>query len=114
MALLEFWSVEIPHAGLAVLEREADRGIVSLLGEHDAYTVARLREVMSAAIALDVGDLVVDLSRVEFMGVATVGVIVDTLGRLGQMSRSLVVRSPSARARRVLELCGCDPLITST
>ena len=114
MAVLEFPSVVVPHAGLALFERVGGRTIVSLVGEHDAFTAPQLCEVMAGAIALDRADLVVDLSRVEFMGVATVTVIVHTIEDLARVARSLVVRSPSMRARRVLELCGVDPLIESS
>jgi anti-anti-sigma regulatory factor len=59
---------------------------------------------MAQAIALGDADLVVDLSRVELMTAATVGVLVRARELLRVRSRSLLVRSPSTRARRVLEL----------
>jgi anti-anti-sigma factor len=54
----------------------ADRTVVWLRGEHDVSTVSALSQTMARAIALDDGDLVVDLSGVQFMDAATVGVIV--------------------------------------
>jgi hypothetical protein len=66
---------------------------------------------VAQAITLGGADLVVDLSRVEFMDAATIGVIVWARELLRARSRSLVVRSPSTCARRVLELCELSDLV---
>lgn len=89
--------------------RNPDRTVVWLRGEHDTATVAALSETMARAIALDTPGLVVDLSDVEFMDASTVGVIVRTQELL--RPRTLVLRSPSKRARRVLELCELAELV---
>jgi len=83
-----------------------ERTVIWLRGEHDAFTMAALSDSMNRVIALDDGDVVVDLSGVEFMGVATINVLRETRDRLGILSRSLTLRSPSSRAQRVLGLCG--------
>ena len=80
--------------------------VVWLRGEHDLSTVAELSEAMARAIAVDGADVVVDMSEVEFMGAATVGVLCEAWALLRSQSRSLTVRSPSSSARRVLELVG--------
>ena len=90
----------------AYAEREADRMVVWLKGEHDASTVDALWETLDRAIAFDDADLVIDLSEVEFMGSATVGVIVRARESLRPRSRSLTLRSPSRCARRLLDLYG--------
>jgi anti-anti-sigma factor len=85
--------------------------VIWLRGEHDMSTVAELSERIARAIAMDDADLVVDLADVEYMGAATVGVLSRARELLRARSRSLVLRSPSRCARRVLELCGhADPL----
>lgn len=83
--------------------------VVWLRGEHDISTVATLSELMSRVIELDEADLVVDLSRVQFMGVETVKVLLQARARLELLSRSLTLRSPSRSAARVLGLCGVRP-----
>jgi anti-anti-sigma factor len=90
----------------AYAERVADRTIVWLNGEHDASTVAALWEVIARAIALDDDDLVIDLSGVEFMGSATVGLIMRARDALRPRSRRLTLRCPSRCAARVLDLYG--------
>jgi anti-sigma B factor antagonist len=84
---------------------DADRTVVWLRGEHDISTVAALSQTMARAIALDDGELVIDLSGVQFMDAATVGVIIRARDYLRLQSRSLALRSPSTCAARILGLC---------
>ena len=90
---------------------DADRTVVWLRGEHDVSTVAALSQTMARAIALDDGDLVIDLSDVEFMDAATVGVIIRARDFLRLQSRSLALRSPSSCAARILDLCDLGDLL---
>ena len=91
---------------MVLTESKADCTIICLRGEHDAFTAGALSETIAAAMAGGEGDLVVDLREVEFMGVATVGVLLKARELLRLQSRSMVLRSPSACAQRVLDLCG--------
>ena len=75
-----------------------------LRGEHDASTVDELWEIMIRAIEIDSSDIVIDLNGVTFIGSATIRVIERTCVMLQRRSRSLIVRSPSRRARRALDL----------
>src|SRR5687768_658417 len=112
MAPTEPSSLTVSRRGLlAFARRDAARTVVWLRGEHDVSTVAALSETMARAIARDDADLVVDLSEVQFMGAATVGVIVRAQELLGLRSRSLALRSPSRCARRILDLCGHADLL---
>lgn len=86
--------------------REAEGRVIWLEGDHDLATVASLWATIQHAIALDDADLVVDLSGVHFMGAATISVVVRARKILGLRSRSLTLRSPSAGAQLVLDLCG--------
>lgn len=96
---------------MVLTERKADRTIICLRGEHDAFTADALSEAVARAMARGEGDLVIDLSNVKFMAVATVGVIIRAQALLRLQSRSVVLRSPSACAQRVLELCGVADLV---
>lgn len=84
---------------------------VWLLGEHDIATDPELAETIAQAISLDDNDLVLDLSMVEFIGASTIGVIVRARQFLRDRSRSLTIRSPSAAAWHVLDLCGLASLL---
>ena len=91
--------------------RDADGTVVWLRGEHDIGTVAALTETIARAMALDDTDLVVDLSEVQFMSAATIGVLMQARELLHRRSRSLTVRDPSRRARRILDVCGLSELL---
>ena len=96
---------------MVLTERKADRIVICLRGEHDAFTAGALSEAISRATALGEGDLVIDLRDVKFMAVATVGVLLQTRELLRLRSRSVVVQAPSACAQRVLDLCGATDLV---
>ena len=87
---------------LAFVGRDAGRTVVWLRGSYDLSSVTALAELMARAIAIDEGDLVVDLNQVQFIDAASVGVLARVREFLGLRSRSLVLRSPSRSARRVL------------
>jgi len=107
MASIGSLSTVLPPQGVIVAaEHDGGGTVVWLRGEHDIATMPSLADAISRAISLDDGDVVVDLSDVEFMGAATVGVILRAREALRLRSRSLELRSPSTRARRVLDLCG--------
>ena len=109
MALTEVQHGGPPPRGLVALATaECAHSVVWLRGQHDIATVSVVSETLSRAIALDDGPVVVDLSGVEFMGAATVGVLLRAGEYLRQQSRALVLRSASASAQRVLDLC-CFP-----
>jgi anti-anti-sigma factor len=85
---------------------EGTRVVVSLSGEQDMNTAARLAAVLAAAAGEGDGDLVVDLSHVEFMDEKTVTVLVRRRDALQTRSRDLTLRAPSPFARRILQICG--------
>jgi len=112
MAPTESLSVTVSRRRLLAFARsDGARTVVWLRGEHDVSTVAALSETMARAIARDDADLVVDLSDVQFMGAATVGVIARARELLALRSRSLTLRSPPRCARRILDLSGHSYLL---
>ena len=88
-----------------------DPTIASLRGDQDLSTVPALCETLAGAIAAGGADLILDLSAVDFLDASTVRVIVATREFLRGRSRSLVLRSPSSCAQRVLDLCGLSGLV---
>ena len=112
MAPTAFLSLTVSSGGPTAFARRGPPDIVVCLrGEHDLATVAELSATMARAITLSDADLVVDLSRVEFMSASTIGVVVWARELLRARDRSLAVRTPSRCARRVLELCDLSDLI---
>jgi len=97
-----------------VVSRDGERAVVWLHGEHDIATVAVLADTLAKVTAADDADLIVDLSSVTFISTATIDELVRTRNLLVGRSRNLTLRSPSAFARRVLDLCGLAGFIESS
>ncbi len=92
---------------------EASPTIVWLQGEHDLSTDDALCMTLARAIALDSAGLVLDLSEVAFIAVSSLRMIVRAQEFLRDRSRSLTVRSPSPCARRAMDACGVDNLLST-
>src|ERR1700728_4401693 len=106
MTRTESPSVSIPRRSVLAYEGRADEGtVVGHVGEYDVSSVGWLWDTLAGAMACDGADLVIDLSGVEFIDAATVGVMVRAGNYLRGRSRSLVLRGPSRGTRRVLDLC---------
>jgi anti-anti-sigma factor len=84
---------------------------VQLEGEHDIANLFALAESLAIAIALDKGDVIVDLSRVEFMGAETVDLLIRARVFLQEQSRMLTLQAAAPCAQRVLDLCGVDDFV---
>jgi anti-sigma B factor antagonist len=88
-----------------VVWREGTRTVVSLRGEQDMSTSADLVEALAAAGAAGHGDVVVDLSDVQFMDSAIITVLSRGQDALRLQARALMLRSPSRFAGRLLAMC---------
>ena len=112
MSPIESLSVTVSRRDVAgVPARRTGSVVVRLRGEHDLSTVPELSAALVQATMLDDADVVVDLTEVEFMGAATLGVLLGARELLRAQSRCLVLRSPPSCVRRVLELCGDTDLL---
>ena len=94
-----------------VAEGDARCTVVWLQGEYDISTVTALSQTMARTVANEGGDLVVDLSGVQFMDAATIGVLIRTRNEMRLQLRSLTLRSPSPFEQRILGLCGLTDLL---
>src|SRR5690242_9481530 len=109
MAANASWATPNPRQHkMSYIEHVAGVTTVWLRGEHDRTTEATFSPMIERALRADNGNVVVDLSEVEFMGAGTVGVITRTQAFLHDASRSLMLRAPSSCVRRLLDLCHLD------
>ena len=76
--------------------------VLRVTGRLDGTSVGEIRERLHATIAHEHGDVVLDLSGVEWLDVTGLGVIVDAHRRLRQQGRRLVLRGCAPRMRRAL------------
>ena len=111
MPPIESPSVSVSPRGNARPASDPLRTVVWVRGEHDIATRVRLSATIAQAALLDDADMVVDLSGVTFMDASTIGALVGARNCLRASSRSLSVRAPSPRARRLLDICGLARLI---
>lgn len=79
--------------------------VVSLTGEIDVTTAPRLREYLAGAQAADPG-VIVDLTRVDFLDSAGLGVLVGALKRARARGGTLQLVCPCHRIRDVLTVTG--------
>jgi anti-anti-sigma factor len=100
-----------PHDSAPLVPHDRGRTVVWLRGEHDISNVPSLKEALARAISQDDADVVIDLRRVSLIDAAIIGVLLDGREALRKRSRRFALRSPSARAMRVLAVCGLTDLV---
>ena len=82
--------------------------VYTVTGEIDASTVGQLKEQLDGAE----GDVVVDLSGVEFIDSSGLRVLIGAQQELEAKGASLVLRSPSRAVQRLFELSSVDSYFT--
>jgi anti-anti-sigma factor len=93
-----------------VVSADKEKITIWLAGEQDCTNARALMDACAAALRCD-QNLVIDVSRVEFMSVATVDVIASISELLAVRKHSLRVREPSRSTRRLLDLCELADLV---
>ena len=86
-----------------------DRSVISVRGDIDAYGGHALRDAITDSIELD-HDVVIDLSQVEFVDSAGVGVLVGAHRAAQKAGRRFAIRRPSHRVSVLLEVTGLNRL----
>jgi len=94
--------------------RDGDKTIVRLAGDLDFATVAEVMPVLEEACARNPAQLVLDLSRVEFLDSSGISLLVTVHKRLTAGGCDLVVTNPSAAVSRVLEVTSTDRVLSIT
>jgi anti-sigma B factor antagonist len=89
------------------VESSERRGVVfAVSGEIDMYTAPDLRRDLHDVLYASVGDMVVDLSDLEFIDSSGLGVLIGTLGRLHEQDRRLALVIDRPSVLRVFTLSG--------
>jgi anti-anti-sigma factor len=88
-----------------------DPVVVTAVGEFDFESSERLRSALMTVAADFDGDVVVDLSRTEFLDSIAIGVLLQTWQRLRSLGRELVIRAPHERIKRVLEIASISDVV---
>ena len=115
MKVPEWCASDGSHLAAAMPMNVCDRSDppqLRLHGEIDILTVPALEEALSAMLSDDSGDVVVDLAAVHFIGVAGLEALCHCALDLQRRSHRLIVSSPSALTRRVIDILGLAEYLT--
>ena len=77
----------------------------ALRGEIDAHTAPELASHLDPLPGSE-GDVVLDVSAIEFIDSSGLRVLIDAHQRAGAAGRRLVIAKPSAAVRRLFEISG--------
>jgi anti-sigma B factor antagonist len=84
--------------------RDAHETVVGVAGELDILTVPRLARFLDDIVRRDSGDLVMDLSRTEFIDSLGLHALLTVQRRLAERSRRLTVICDAGPVRHSIEL----------
>ena len=86
--------------------------VLSIGGDLDVAGAPDLRQAVVAAVAEGARLLTLDLSALDFVDSFGIGAVVGALKRLRQRGGDLALVCPSARIRRVFEICDLDRVLS--
>ena len=84
--------------------------LIHLEGEVDVYTAPQLKQQMISILEDGASELVVDLTKVEYLDSTALGVLIGGLKRMRERDGNMVLICPSPRIRRVFEITGLDKI----
>lgn len=86
--------------------------VLALEGEIDLYTAPKLKEQISTLVGRERAQIVVDLSRVNFLDSTGLGVLIGGLKRAREKGGELALAGPSDPVRKVLSITGLDKVFS--
>jgi len=84
--------------------------IIDLEGEVDVYTAPELKRQMISLLDAGAVQIVVDLTKVEYLDSMALGVLIGGLKRLRERDGNLYLICPTPRIRRIFEITGLDKI----
>ena len=84
--------------------------IVELEGEVDVYTAPQLKQQMISLLEKGASQMVIDLTKVEYLDSTALGVLIGGLKRMREKDGNLAIVCPNPRIRRVFEITGLDKI----
>lgn len=89
---------------------ESELPIIELEGEVDVYTAPQLKQQMISLLESGAKELIVDLTKVDYLDSTALGVLIGGLKRMRERDGNMVLICPSPRIRRVFEITGLDKI----
>ena len=84
--------------------------VIQLEGEVDVYTAPQLKQQMIGLLETGAKELVVNLTKVEYLDSTALGVLIGGLKRIRELDGNMVLVCPSPRIKRVFEITGLDKI----
>src|SRR6266508_2726668 len=82
------------------------RSVIALRGEIDVYTAPRLREALIDQVEAGASDILVDMTRVEFLDSTGLGVLVGGLSRVKATGGSLEIVATDDKILKIFDITG--------
>jgi anti-sigma B factor antagonist len=94
------------------VSRSDGRVLVAVDGELDLATAPQLREALATAPEEGETEIILDLTRLEFIDSTGLSVLVMAFTRTRAAGGSIVLRNPSQSVMRILEITGLVSVFT--
>jgi anti-sigma B factor antagonist len=85
--------------------------VVRAEGEIDLASAPELREVLTAELRVGPAKLIIDMAGVTFIDSTGLSAMIDAFKQGQATGTQVVLRAPSVRVRRVLEVSGLDKVL---
>ena len=112
MAMDEAECGEVDNVNFKMEIRTLDQGfpVIELEGEVDVYTAPQLKQQVIGVLESGAKELVVDLTKVDYLDSTALGVLIGGLKRMREVDGNMILVCPSPRIRRVFEITGLDKI----
>jgi anti-sigma B factor antagonist len=100
--MAEAWDIDLVRDMVV----DGDEVRVSVVGELDATSAARLQRSLDAVVGVSAGAVVLDMSGVSFIDSTGLRVLIVLQQRLSAQRRPLTLGDISVRTRRLIDLSG--------
>jgi anti-sigma B factor antagonist len=95
-----------------LIKQEEAATVIELVGDLDFHTARRLRETLLGLHAQGSNNVVLDMSRLEFIDSSGLSVLVAGLKRLRNSDGNLSLRAVPEQTKRVLEVSGLSRVLS--
>ena len=105
------WNGGIAEVNFKINTRtDDDLPAIELEGEVDVYTAPQLKQQMLALLDGGATEIMVDLTKVDYLDSTGLGVLIGGLKRMREREGNVVLICPNQRVRRVFEITGLDKI----
>lgn len=94
------------------VRRDGNYAILDLVGEVDAYTAGRFREIMLGVIEEGHKNIIISMASVEYIDSSGLGALVGGLKRVSEHNGRIVIVCDNYQVKKVFEITGLEKVFT--